>query len=101
VNERRIVAGRLTATQMGLVRERRTTLRICSDNCAKIRELGYTVSMHIKMYGQDFEIVSDPFDEGDGVAVRATSGNDPKVRTLLLPVAILLGPSDRFSKGQL
>lgn len=85
---------------MGLLRDRRTTKRICSDNCTKIRELGYTVSMHIKMYGQDFKIVSDPFDEGDGVAVRATSGNDPEARILLLPVAILLGPSDRFPKGQ-
>ena len=50
------------------------------------------------MYGEDFEIVSDPFDEGDGVAVRATSGGDPAVRTLQLPVAILVGIADRFLK---
>jgi hypothetical protein len=69
-----------------------------SESCAKIKGLGFTVSRHIKMYGEEFEIVSDPFSEGDGVAVRATSGNDPKVRTLRLPTAILVGSKERFLK---
>ena len=50
------------------------------------------------MYGQRLEIVSDPFDEGDCIAVRATSGNDPEVRTLRLPIAILVGLGDRFPR---
>jgi hypothetical protein len=50
------------------------------------------------MYGERFAIVSDPFDEGDCIAVRATSGSDPAVRTLRLPIAILVGRQDRFLK---
>jgi hypothetical protein len=50
------------------------------------------------MYGEHFEIVSDPFDEGDCIAVRAIGRNDPAVRTLRLPVAILVGLADRFLK---
>ena len=73
-------------------------MRISSDNCAQIRDLGFTASMHIKLYGERFKIVSDPFDEGDGVAVHATSGNDPEIRTLQLPIAILVGLADRFLK---
>lgn len=73
-------------------------MRIGSDSCAKIRDLGFTASTHIKLYGERFEIVSDPFDEGDGVAVHATSGNDPEIRTLQLPIAILVGMADRFLK---
>jgi hypothetical protein len=73
-------------------------MRIGSDSCAKIRDLGFTASMHIKLYGERFEIVSDPFDEGNGVAVHATSGNDPEIRTLQLPIAILGGLADRFLK---
>jgi hypothetical protein len=61
-------------------------MQICSDSCAKIRDLGFTASMHIKMYGERFEIVSDPFDEGDCIAVRSISRNDPAVRTLRLPI---------------
>jgi hypothetical protein len=47
--------------------------------------------MHINMYGERFEIVSEPFKEGDCIAVRATCGSDPAIRTLRLPIAILLG----------
>jgi hypothetical protein len=61
-----------------------------SESCAKIKGLGFTVSKHIRMYGEQFEIVSEPFSEGDGVAVHATSGNNPRVRTLRLPTAILV-----------
>jgi hypothetical protein len=50
------------------------------------------------MYGERFEIVSDPFDEGDCIAVHVISGNDPVVRTLRLPIAILVGLADRFLK---
>jgi hypothetical protein len=71
---------------------------IASDSCGKIRDLGFAVSRHINMYGERFAIVSDPFDDGDGIAVRATSGDDPEVRTLRLPIAILVGRADRFLK---
>ena len=76
------------------------TMGISSDSCAKIKALGFKAAMQIKMYGERFEIVSDPFDDGDCVAVHATSGNDPEIRTLRLPVAILVGPGDRFLKRQ-
>jgi hypothetical protein len=45
-----------------------------------------------------FAIVSDPFDDGDGIAVRATSGDDPEVRTLRLPIAILVGSRGSISE---
>jgi len=50
------------------------------------------------MYGERFEIVSDPFNDGDCIAVHAISGDDPKIRTLRLPIAILVGGADRFLK---
>ena len=71
-----------------------------SENCAKIRDLGFTASKRIRMYGERFELVSDPFDEDGCTAVHAISGNDPRIRTLRLPVAILLGLSERFRRIQ-
>jgi len=68
----------------------------CSDSCAKIKDLGYKAPRHIRMYGERFDIVSDPFDEGGCIAVHATSGDNPEIRTLLLPIAILVSPADRF-----
>jgi hypothetical protein len=68
-----------------------------SEKCARIKNLGFSASKHIKMYGERFEIVSDPFNEGDCIAVRAISEGDPEhhpaMRTLLLPIAILVGKS--------
>jgi hypothetical protein len=70
----------------------------CSDSCTKIRDLGYRASKHIKMYGQRFDIVSDPFDDGGCIAVHATSGRSLEIRTLRLPAAILVSRADRFLK---
>lgn len=71
-----------------------------SGNCARIKGLGFTASRHIKMYGERFEIVSDPFNEGDCIAVHALSGNDPTICTLRLPIAILVGLADRFPEKE-
>ena len=69
-----------------------------SEDCTRIRELGYKLSGHAKLYGEKFEIVSDPFPEGGGVAVRVVTATNPAIRTLRLPVAILLGLRDFFPK---
>ena len=70
-----------------------------AENCARIRDLGFATSKSIKMYGERLELVSDPFQEGVCTAVRALSRNNPTIRTVRLPVAILVGLSDRFRKN--
>jgi hypothetical protein len=69
--------------------------RTHAENCARIKDLGYVASTHINLYGERFELVSDPVQEGDCVVVQVISGNDPTIRTLQLPVSILIGLSDR------
>ena len=70
------------------------------DDCNRIKELGYSSSHHIRMYGQRFDIVSDPFPDGDGVAVQVTTAKEPKKRKLRLPKALLVGLRDLFPKAQ-
>jgi hypothetical protein len=65
-----------------------------SESCARIKDLGFTTSKHIKMYGERFELVSDPFVQGDYTAVHAISPNDRGIRELRLPTAILMGLPD-------
>lgn len=67
-----------------------------ADNCARVTDLGFTMHKHIKMYGEQFELVSDPFVEGEYTTVHAISRNDPRVRELRLPVSILVGLPDLF-----
>ena len=69
-----------------------------SRSCARIKRLGYIAGKPLNLYGEHFDIVSDPFTEGDCVAVRATSGSDPTIRTVRLPVSILVGLTDLFPK---
>jgi hypothetical protein len=69
-----------------------------SENCARIKKLGYIVGKLMDLYGERIELVSDPFEEGDCVAVHAVSGSDPTVRTIELPVSLLAGWEDLFQE---
>jgi hypothetical protein len=76
-----------------------TSDRTPAKDCARIKELGYSTTHHIKLYGQHFEIVSDPFPEGGGVAVHAITSSDSAERTVRLPVAILVGLRGMIKKA--
>ena len=69
-------------------------LRSTAENCAHIKKLGYIKGKHVNLYGEHLELVSDPFVEGDYVAVHATSSRNQIVRTIDLPVSILAGWED-------
>ncbi len=60
-----------------------------SDVCARVKRLGYGKSKTIRLYGEEYVAVSDPFFEGGGVALRVTTKRDPCVQILRLPVTIL------------
>jgi hypothetical protein len=57
--------------------------------CDRLREMGYAQSKRIRIYGQEFEVVSNPFPQGTGVAVHAVSKKEPQARILPLPLPIL------------
>jgi hypothetical protein len=69
-----------------------------SENCSHIKKLGYVVGKRVNLYGEHMVFVSDPFDDGDCVAVQATSAIDPTVRKIELPLTILAGWEDLFLK---
>jgi hypothetical protein len=57
--------------------------------CAQVKHLGYAAAKRIRLYGEEFEVVSDPFPEAHGVAVRVTTKKDPRIRLLRIPVTVL------------
>jgi len=59
------------------------------DICDRVKHLGYTVSKKVRLYGEEFEVVSEPFSDADGIAVRVKSRNNPEVRTVHLPATVL------------
>ena len=53
---------------------------------------------HMNLYGEHMELVSDPFVEGDCIAVHAISSSNPTPRIIELPVSILGGWEDLFQE---
>ncbi len=63
-------------------------------SCEKLRNLGYIEGKRVALYGEHFEIASDPFIDGTWVAVRVTTESDPTIQTIRLPVSLLVGLTD-------
>ena len=59
------------------------------EMCARVKKLGYTTSRRVRLYGEEFEVVSEPFPEADGIAVHVKSKANPKVRVLQLPATVI------------
>jgi len=64
-----------------------TSLRgvISSEICAKLKALGYARSNRIRLYGEEYEVLSDPFSRDDGVAVEVATAKERTPRVLKLP----------------
>jgi hypothetical protein len=57
--------------------------------CDKLQSMGYARSKRIRIYGQEFEAVSNPFPSGNGIAIQAFSKRETQARTLRLPLPIV------------
>ena len=60
-----------------------------SEICVKLMALGYARSKRIRIYGEELEIVSDPFSDGDGISVQARSGSASGERKIRIPLPVL------------
>jgi hypothetical protein len=70
-----------------------------SEICADVKNLGYGVSGRIRLYGEEFEVISDPFPEADGIAVHVKTKKDSRVRVLQLPATVLQSVRGRRAKS--
>jgi hypothetical protein len=61
-----------------------------NDTCRRLSWLGYARSKHVRLYGQELQIVSDPFvhDEG-GIAIEVVADSNPAKRTMRLPLSVV------------
>jgi hypothetical protein len=68
-----------------------TRINSVEEACARIKHLGYVASRRVRIYGEEFELMSDPFPQADQIAIRAKAKGDSSVRVLRLPVTIVQG----------
>ncbi len=67
--------------------------------CANIKRMGYAASSRVRLYGEDFEVLSDPFPEADGVAVHAKAKKDSRICVLRLPATVLQSVKRKVSNA--
>lgn len=72
---------------------------LVTEVCANVKRLGFAARERIRLYGEEFEVMSDPFEDGEGVALNVRSKKDANIRVLRLPVTILQTAKPRAVKA--
>jgi hypothetical protein len=67
--------------------------------CANVKRLGYAARERVRLYGEEFELISDPFPDADGISVNVKSKKGTNVRVVRLPSTILQSIKGRASKA--
>jgi hypothetical protein len=57
--------------------------------CLKLMSLGYARSKRVRLYGQELELVSDPFSKEGTIMIEALRGNESVSRTVRLPLSVV------------
>ena len=57
--------------------------------CRRLREFGYAKQRQIKLYGEEFQLVSDPIVDGDGFAIEAIPRSSGNSRYIGIPLSIV------------
>ena len=63
--------------------------RPIAEICASVKRLGYATSQNIRLYGEEFEVISDPFPEAGGIAISVKTRGNNGVRVVQLPATVL------------
>jgi hypothetical protein len=60
-----------------------------AEVCAQIKKFGYAMSQKIRIYGEEFEVLSDPFACDGGIAIHVRSRRTEQTRVLQLPATVI------------
>jgi hypothetical protein len=60
-----------------------------SELCERLKGLGYANRSRIRLYGDEFDLTSNPFADESGYAVEAVSRTSGQMRRLRIPLSVL------------
>lgn len=60
-----------------------------ADLCERLRAMGYAHRNRIRIYGEEFDLTSNPMREESGFAIEAISRKSGSARRLRIPLSIL------------
>lgn len=61
----------------------------CQAICEKLQELGYAREKYIKLYGEEFHLVSNPVPDGNGFSVEGIARTSGNLRRMRIPLTVL------------
>ena len=60
-----------------------------AEICQSVKHLGFGASQNVRLYGEEFELISDPFPEAGGIAVNVRTKKSEETRVVQLPRTVL------------
>lgn len=60
-----------------------------AELCERLKTLGYASRNRIRMYGEEFDLTSNPIPDENGFAIEAVSRKSGNPRKLRIPLSIL------------
>jgi hypothetical protein len=57
--------------------------------CERLQQLGYAREKYIRLYGEEFHLVSNPIPDGDGYSVEGTTGESASIRRMRIPLSLI------------
>jgi len=65
--------------------------------CARLQELGYAREKHIRLYGEEFHLLSNPVPDGEGFAVEGVTRMSSSVRRVRIPLSLVYTVEKEFA----
>ena len=57
--------------------------------CEKLVKFGYARDRHIRLYGEEFHLLSNAFPDGDGFAIEGITRTSGKPRRMRVPLSVV------------
>lgn len=67
--------------------------------CIRLQQLGYKREKHIKLYGEEFHVISDPVPDGDGFVFEGTTLRSGNARVVRIPLSLVQTLSKEVDKA--
>jgi hypothetical protein len=69
----------------------------CQIICTRLQELGYAREKRIRLYGEEFQLVSNPIPDGNGFAVEGITRMSEHVRRVRIPLSLVSTVEKEFA----
>jgi len=57
--------------------------------CERLKKFGYSQERHIRLYGEEFHLVSNPFPDGSGFAVEGIARTSGQLKKMRIPLSLV------------